>query len=83
MSKEYFKKNLTAYLMLIVIILFTLAIVFKSWLILIPAVLIHLAITIKESKTKGFIMTFLIYLFVEIVFGFAIIGIINLVKLIF
>ena len=75
------KNTLVGWLMIFAIIFISLAWIFKSWLFLIPALVIQLIITFSE-KSYNKILTFIIYSVTECLFALINIGIVYLIKLI-
>jgi hypothetical protein len=75
-------KNLTAYLMLIVIALLTAAAIFKLWVLCLAALPVQIYIGIREKGKLSFIPTFIIYLIVEALFALLMFGIYKLICLI-
>jgi hypothetical protein len=75
-------KNLTAYLMLLVIALLTVVVILKIWIFALIGLPIQIYIAIKEKAKLNFIATFFIFLFVETFFSAILIGIWKLIKLI-
>jgi len=77
-------RKLPGYLMAVIILLISLSFISKSYLPLIPAILIQLYIVFTEKDPliiQRKILAFFIYIAIEVIFALIIFGIVSLIRL--